>query len=648
MMTNQDPHPTAPIRTTDAATGFKRVFIQYKKWIIAALLITFIATAAFAFKIPHAKTVQTPINLSHADVWIHSQNFSLLAHDLLQVPLLKSLLTEEFVYFYTQDEDWMSLQGAMRRISFEHDLNWSDNLLKYIANAPVDVYMWHDDSHALRYWALSIARDPFATIAQTLALLTLTADKQLHEIAKISIDGDDVPVLRVTLSAQRQMVVAVHDKRLVLLSDVSMASVEGEELNEGAEQLIKNLLATDAATRAKVVSDWQVASKALSEHVFEQTIFLSNRFFAQGYATYMPSVQAVRFDYDGKHWLTKAHLRSSGFDAHIWKHLPANAAFCVSLPIDWAAAQTALDDAEALSAKPHLASEFATSAAACWYTEEHDDITQPLFVVLRKSEKATTEALTALFDWGVAANQDYLQDLFALYRQRREINNRLASATDSLKTLNKTTFSPKLTKEALAAKKVELETQKQSTQAQIKRIEAELAEIEPNIAAEKKAIAEPATLAKEKSIVHTGTFTVLARKQPIDSSANNSPQIAFDQKVVYFSTNPHLIARAIAVGGKHYPNMQESNNILSPSAQQFLYVNPKKLATLLNKTGHQALPQETQANLRAAFDYHMPARLAALSKQSPFSLVLDQPSALSTLMNQETGEWKALTWHTAP
>lgn len=647
-MTNTDPNLSTQTNALATTTGFKSILSQRKKWVIAGFLMALIAAAAFAFKVPHAKLEQEPINLSQPDVWVHSQNFSLLAHDLLQVPLLKSLLTEDFLYFYAQDEDWMSLQGAMRRISFEHDLNWSDSLLKNIASAPADVYMWHDDTHALRYWALSLERDQLTTIAQKLAVLKLTADKQLHEIAQISIDGDDVPILRVTLSAQRQMVLAAHDKRLVLLSDVSMASFEGDDLDEGAEQLIKNLLAKDAATRAKVVSEWQVAGKTSSEHEFQQTIFLSNRFFAQGYGTYVPSVRALRFDYNGKNWLTEANLTSSSFDANIWTHLPANAAFCVSLPIDWAAAQKALDDADELSVKPNLASEFAASGAACWYAEENDDITQPLFVVLRKSEKDSTDALTALFDWGVATNQDYLKDLFALYRQRREIKDRLASAESSLDTLKKTKFSPKLKKEEFAAKKVELENQKKATQEQIDSIEAELEAIKPKIAAEKEAIAEPATIAKEKTIEHEGNFTVLARKQAIDSSSNNSPQIAFDNKVVYFSTNQHLIARAIAVGGKHYPNLQESTKILSPSAQQFLYVNPKKLATLLNNTGHEALPQETQANLRAAFDYHMPARLAALSKQPPFSLVQDKPSALSKLMNQEKGEWKALTWQTAP
>jgi uncharacterized protein YfaA (DUF2138 family) len=647
-MTNTDQNSSVHSNTSATTSGFKSIFLHRKKWVIAGFLIAIFVAAAFAFKVPHAKLDQKPINLNQPDVWVHSQNFSLLAHDLLQVPLLKSLLTEDFVYFYAQDEDWMSLQGAMRRISFEHDLNWPDSILKNIASAPTDLYMWHDDSHALRYWALSLERDQFTTVAQKLAMLKLTADKQLHEIAQINIDGDDVPILRVSLSAHRQMVLAAHGKRLVLLSDVSMASFEGGGLDDGAEQLIKNLLAKDAETRAKVVSEWSIQSKASPQQEFQQTIFLSNHFFAQGYGTYVPSVRALRFDYNGKNWLTEANLTPSNFDANIWTHLPANAAFCVSLPIDWAEAQKALDDADELNIKPNLASEFAASGAACWYAEENDDISQPLFVVLRKSEKDSTDILTALFDWGVATNQDHLKELFGLYRQKREIKDRLASAEFSLEALKKKKFSPKLKKEELVTKKAELEIEKKASQAQIKSIRAVLEAINPIIAKEKESTLAPAIIAKEKTISHEGNFTILARKLAIDSRSENSPQIAFDKKVVYFSTNQHLIARAIAVGGKHFPNMQESTKILNPSTQQFLYVNPKKLSVLINNTGHDALPQESQANLRAAFDYHMPARLSALAKHAPFSLVLDKPSVLSDLTNKEKSEWKPLTWQTAP
>ena len=120
-MPTQNINETTPQSATQADANPS---IKPKKWLLLAVASVVLLAAFFMFNIPKVKLDEKPIDLKHADVWVHSQNFSLLPHDLLQVPLLKSLLTEDLLYFYAQDEDWLSLQGAMRRISFEHDLNW--------------------------------------------------------------------------------------------------------------------------------------------------------------------------------------------------------------------------------------------------------------------------------------------------------------------------------------------------------------------------------------------------------------------------------------------------------------------------------------------------------------------------------------------
>ena len=184
------------------------------------------AIAAFAWyrlRMPVQPDNQAEISLGTPDIWIHSQNLALLPHDLLQIPILKSVLTEDFLYFYQQDVDWLSLQGAIRRLSFEHDMNWSDHLFQNMASAPADVYLWRDGTHALKYWALSIERDPLVSVAQQLAQMKLAADKQITEVGRVKVDGDSIPLLKISLSSKRSMVLAAHGKRLVLFSDGAMA-----------------------------------------------------------------------------------------------------------------------------------------------------------------------------------------------------------------------------------------------------------------------------------------------------------------------------------------------------------------------------------------------------------------------------------------
>ena len=101
---------------------------------------------------------------------------------------------------------------------------------------------------------------------------------------------------------------------------------------------------------------------------------------------------------------------------------------------------------------------------------------------------------------------------------------------------------------------------------------------------------------------------MLSRELAIASESNSNPQLAFNDQTVYFSTNEALLARALSVGQKHYPNLAESAKVISPTAQQFLFVEPKKLAALIQHSAEEALPREGRTELRAAYDYHMPAR----------------------------------------
>lgn len=638
MTTVQDNSTPATVSVTHNRSFFQ----QYKWWILLPLLLIAGVFAFYKLRVPtKLESDQNEIKLAQPDVWVHSQNFALLPRDLLQVPMLKALLTEDFVYFYAQDEDWLSLQGALRRISFEHELNWTDTLLKNIADAPADVYMWHDDSHALRYWALSMERDSLVTVAQSLAKLKLAADKQLLEIGRVSIGGDDVPVLQVSLAANRQMVFAAHNKRIVLLSDAVMASYAGGELDGQAQTLIKRLLSEDANTRAEVVSEWQVSTKAQSVAQAQQTIMVSNRLFAHGYGAFVPSLRAVRFDFDGKAWASQVNITPTVFDPKIWTQLPANAAFCASAPIDWGQVQKAVDAADSLAVKPKLAEEFAPTGAVCWYAEKEDNIAQPLFVALRQSGKTSVEPLNALFDWAVASNQEHMKDVRALRRQKQQLVKELAYNKTNLDQVKQEKIDPQMNAEQKASQEKWIEERKATAIAAVEKVEKAIADIEPQISAALEATSESAKAAKEMHSEKNGAFTLLSRQLAIEKDSDNNPKLAFGEQVVYFSTNQALIKRAVSTAQKHYPNLAESAKEISPTEQQFLYVSPKKLATLLQSTAEEALPQEGSPRLRAAYDFHMPARLQALEKQVAFSLTLDKPTSGST------EQWQSLSWKTA-
>ena len=71
-----------------------------------------------------------PIDFSHPDALILSERLSALPRDLLKVPLLKATLTEEFAFYYEEQEGRLSLMGTLRRLAYEHHLSFGDSLVQ--------------------------------------------------------------------------------------------------------------------------------------------------------------------------------------------------------------------------------------------------------------------------------------------------------------------------------------------------------------------------------------------------------------------------------------------------------------------------------------------------------------------------------------
>lgn len=76
----------------------------------------------------HARQVQ--LDLTYPDALIDSQSLSQLPRDVLRVPLLRDVLTEDFVAYYEGNEDRLSVAGALRRLAYEQKLDLAETVLK--------------------------------------------------------------------------------------------------------------------------------------------------------------------------------------------------------------------------------------------------------------------------------------------------------------------------------------------------------------------------------------------------------------------------------------------------------------------------------------------------------------------------------------
>lgn len=670
-----------------------------RHWLILLLLIALpviLATLWFShvFSTSSISSQRILIDAARPDAWIRSQNLSQLPRDMLTVPLIKDVLTEDFLYFYDTDEDRLSLNGSMRRISFEHQLNWKDNLLQSLAQSPADIYLWRDSSGALGYWAIGIERNGLKGVAQQIAKIKLNMDKQLSQIGSIKVDGDKVSVLQIKLSPRRTMVFAVHGERLALVSDVGMLRDEQGKLSSAAENLLEGILSDNEKTRHKIAPDLITAD---TEGI-TQSIALSSRFFAQGYAAVIPQVQGLSFDYDGKIWNSQVNLAENipASDLQIWQQIPSNAAWCVATTINWEQVQKSLDPIKNFKTTPDLTTLFKPTGAACWYADKSSSVTKPLLIAQLNelSDKNTdknidkTETLSELFNWAVSTNKAYLADvrlaanllrkenknltnlklgqeslekemdnfdkddwnqrkknlkadITALKKQmKQEENNSSSELTQSRKEQNKEdliSYNKDLEDlEAEPAKHREY-YQKRLAENRVEKnkSEASILRLTDALAIEQNKARQNSAPAFALNLKSQNGVTLISRKMSISKKTN--PELAFTSNgAVYFSFDAALVQRGIEVYSKTYPNLYEATPSMQLAGQTpYFYLNPAQFSALFMQEGHKALPIESQGKLRSAFDFHLTSRLAALATH---------PKMTATVNRDSKAGWQPLNW----
>ena len=326
------------------------------------------------------------IELGQPDALIRSEKLSALPRDLLRVPLLRDVLSEDFVGYYEINEARLSLSGTLRRIAYEHKLEFGDEVIRRVLDEPAVVALWRGDRGKLQYWALVSQRNGLSRLLQGIANVALD-DRQLRKVGQLKVDGDDTTLYALAYGYQRNLLFAVHGERLVVLSDPGMlldaqGAVDGERGG-----LVGDLLDAGNATLA-----WAKSSLAGGDAspkldgIKGHQLLVSAKFLSFGYQPFFPGIEALRFDFSAngdRQWVTRA-LVNPGLlpdqwnSTALWQVLPADAAACVSLPVNWAAATPVLGAVIGQEEANRLLLAFAGPAATCWYGKSR--LSAPLFV----------------------------------------------------------------------------------------------------------------------------------------------------------------------------------------------------------------------------------------------------------------------------
>jgi uncharacterized protein YfaA (DUF2138 family) len=384
-----------------------------RNWIIGGIVVTAaVAATAGAFAAyqrgAHWKEfkytgTRLMANLEQPDALIRTQSLTRLPRDLLKAPIAKDVLTADIVFYYEQNEDRLGLKGAIKRIAYEHKLEWSDRILAAVFDEPAEVAFWRDGKGALRHYAMVIQRNTLAKVLQEAATVALK-DQQLEVAGEIEAGGDNTKVYALTLHPRRTLLLVSKGSRIVVLSDPGMLFDKNNKVVPEARAAVAEWLEKDGVLTKRFALEKDATDAKLPVH----TIAIGAPTLSLGYGSFLPGFKGLRFDF-GSAWSTSAWVdpkmlpRTGLGDAAVWNAAPANPGACVTLPVDWRAAKTVVTEADR---KPELPSAAALAslegtALACWYGESQ--LYSPVFIArLAKGQGDRNAALKALAAWAIA------------------------------------------------------------------------------------------------------------------------------------------------------------------------------------------------------------------------------------------------------
>lgn len=533
---------------------------------------------------PHGpmQTAVVTLDVLHPDAIIDTPALSRLPADVLRVPLLHDVLTQDFVDYYQSSPERLSAEGTLRRLAFEHELDWSDQLIRRVFDEPAHILMWRSRDGRLGHWAMSMHRNGLARLLQGLANIAAN-DTQLKQVASL----DDTPVYALRLAVGHTLLFIARGDRLLVMSDPGVlldqagvpmrdrADVFGEMLDKGRD---------DSAEAYRLT----VSGDAPQGH----QLVVSANYLSFGYQFFFPGIKALRFDFDAggagpAQWHTSALINPSQLPQHwdsgeLWHAVPAGAAACVSLPVDWS-------EASGLLGQPALAGEAAKAIGAqltgpigvCWYAQSR--LFSPLFV-------ARVKAMDS------ASVQAFSQSLGQVFEQ--VIGAYEARAPEA------------------------------SQNGGYRRLPMSISHPSPNTTVWQRPVSALEGTARAAGTPFAAQLST-RRYFPVT--------LALGKGYLLFSPDAQLVDNALAVLSQRYPATADT---LVPArlSNTILTLTPAAAATLVEQEAAIALPASREAVLRNAAQAYLVPKLTALAGYPPVSLSL--PAALPSRT-----AWVPVAWH---
>lgn len=276
------------------------------------------------------------IDLNEPDLFLDSDSLSQLPKDLLTIPFLRDVLSEDFVFYYQNHADRLGIEGSIRRIVYEHDLTLKDKLFSSLLDQPAQAALWHDKQGHLSHYIVLIQRSGLSKLLEPL-LFAATSDSQLSktEISSITINNETIPVYQLRYNGNNSLLFTHYQDKMLVFSSTDML-FKGDQQDTEATAIASDLLSGKKRWEASFGLKDRLQSSA-EKPLVRQRIVVSANLLGLGYQRLIPSFAGVRFEMSNDGWRSFLALNdeSASVDASfdftpVWRSMPAGASFCVA------------------------------------------------------------------------------------------------------------------------------------------------------------------------------------------------------------------------------------------------------------------------------------------------------------------------------
>ncbi|HYA42989.1 MAG TPA: DUF2138 family protein [Syntrophobacteraceae bacterium] len=334
------------------------------------------------------------INLQRPDALIVTRSLAQFPKDVASIPLLKDLLTEDFFYYYEQNEGGLSLRGTLRRIAYEHKLNIGDEVIDYIFSAPAKLAFWKGRDGKLGHFMLVMDRGP---LVQTLELVSkaVLSDNQLSRKGEVQLTaGGALAVHELKFAHDRSLFFAGIGSYLAVFSDAEMLLSGNGAKKDSIRAFVEASDPSEAFLRR--FESGRITAK--------HSVAVATSYLSFGYQRFFPAFEAIRFEYGENGWTASVLLNQKVSEAPtLWTAAPTGAAICAALPVAPGTLTGILSKMAPADRLKTVIDSIESPAAICWYRQSR--LFTPLVLVKVKEGPSMDALLKEMFEKSIGAHE---------------------------------------------------------------------------------------------------------------------------------------------------------------------------------------------------------------------------------------------------